>query len=195
MVAAEHVVQFYKSDEQALYANVARFIAEGFERDQAALVVATPEHRAAFFEALELHGVDCAAAIRQSRLVFHDATAMLGQFMVDGYPNAAFFASVVADAVREAPVRSAAAGVRVYGEMVGVLWERGEYPAAIRLEQLWNKLLEDFPCELFCGYPIDLLDEQLRGGMLDAIIGAHAHLVPATALAEARVSALRQAGK
>lgn len=176
--APDHVVQFYRSDEQALYANVARYIVEGFAGDEAAVVVATPEHAEAFFDAIEAEGVDGAAAVRESRLVLLDAESLLAKFMVNGYPNAAFFASVVGDAVREAPIRSAASGVRIYGEMVGVLWEQGEYPAAIRLEQLWNKLLGDFPCSLLCGYPVDPLDAHVDAGMLDAVLEAHTHMLP-----------------
>ena len=175
-----HFVQFYKPDDRALYANVARYIAEGFSRGDAALVVATRAHSDAFFEALEDAGVDCPAAVRESRLVFLDAEQVLARIMVAGYPNAAFFASVVGDAVREVPVRAATSGVRVFGEMVGVLWAAGEYPAAIRLEQLWNKLREDLPCSLFCGYPIDLFDTRFEVGTLDAVLCAHTHMLPTT---------------
>lgn len=190
-----HCVQFYKLDERALYANVASYIAEGFAADEAALVVATAEHSDAFFQALEDAGVDCAAAVRESRLVFLDAKHVLARIMVDGYPNAAYFASVVGDAVREMPVRAATGGVRVFGEMVGVLWEAGEYPAAIRLEQLWDKLREDLPCRLFCGYPIDLLDTRFEVGLLDAVLSAHTHMLPATndkALERAAMCALEE---
>jgi hypothetical protein len=45
--------------------------------------------------------------------------------------------------------------VRAFGEMVAILWSRGNPAATIHLELLWTKLLarERFP--LLCAYPRD----------------------------------------
>jgi hypothetical protein len=43
--------------------------------------------------------------------------------------------------------------VRVYGEMVALLWADGQVAAALELEDLWNELGRRLPFSLFCGYP------------------------------------------
>ena len=48
--------------------------------------------------------------------------------------------------------------VRAYGEMVDVLWQRGERDAAIRLEEYWNELGRLQTFSLFCAYRMDPLD-------------------------------------
>jgi len=50
--------------------------------------------------------------------------------------------------------------VRAYGEMVDVLWQRGERDAAIRLEEFWNDLARLQTFSLLCAYCIDHLDPQ-----------------------------------
>ncbi len=69
------------------------------------------------------------------------------------------------------------AGLRAYGEMVGVLWQTREYPAAIRLEQLWHRLLNEVDFRLYCVYPIDVFSDQIDLDLVDAILSAHTHLL------------------
>ena len=42
--------------------------------------------------------------------------------------------------------------VRIYGQMVDVLWKNGQQEAAIRLETLWNQLANTQAFSLLCGY-------------------------------------------
>jgi hypothetical protein len=71
------------------------------------------------------------------------------------------------------------AGLRAYGEMVGVLWKARQFAAAIRLEQLWNKLLEQSAFSLYCAYAIDIFGKDFQVDGLDDILCTHSHLVPA----------------
>jgi hypothetical protein len=172
-----HAVQFYDADESALIDNVGRYLAVGLVGGEHAIVVTTPEHQAAFIADLERAGVDATGIIDEGRLRFLDAEATLALLMVDGYPDIERFDEVVGRLVRR--VKShAPAGLRAYGEMVGILWDRGEYPAAIRLEQLWHRLLKTVDFQLFCAYPIDIFGDHFEIGLVDAVLCAHTHLVP-----------------
>ena len=42
--------------------------------------------------------------------------------------------------------------VRIFGQMVDVLWQQEEHDAAIRLEMLWNQLAQTKSYSLLCGY-------------------------------------------
>jgi hypothetical protein len=79
-------------------------------------------------------------------------------------------------------------GTRIYGEMVGILWGSGRHSAALRLEQLWNKLQRDVPFRLFCGYPIDVFADEFETGAVEAVVGAHSHLLPSTAAGKLETS-------
>jgi anti-sigma regulatory factor (Ser/Thr protein kinase) len=43
--------------------------------------------------------------------------------------------------------------VRVFGELVAVLWQRGDVAGAIELEQAWNELGRGVAFSLLCAYP------------------------------------------
>ena len=43
--------------------------------------------------------------------------------------------------------------VRVFGEMVSLLWDAGQTDAAIEVEAMWNELGGQYPFSLLCAYP------------------------------------------
>ena len=52
-----------------------------------------------------------------------------------------------------APAKSDVRRVRAFGEMVAVLWARGDQAATVRLEHLWHNLCQRHEFSLFCTYP------------------------------------------
>ncbi|HEV7179475.1 MAG TPA: MEDS domain-containing protein, partial [Candidatus Baltobacteraceae bacterium] len=95
---------------------------------------------------------------------------------IGGYPNPERFEATIGEAVRLARGRSSH-GLRAYGEMVAVLWNRGQYPAAVRLEQLWHQLMSVVPFTLFCAYQIDVFDASFSPAVMQALLCAHTHLL------------------
>jgi hypothetical protein len=63
--------------------------------------------------------------------------------------------------------------------MVGILWKARQFAAAIRLEQLWNKLLENSSFSLYCAYAIDVFGRDFEVAHLDGVLCTHTHLIPA----------------
>lgn len=174
----DHLVQLYEVDEGALVSNVSRFLVEGFRAGSNLVAIATSEHQQAIRSALSEAGVDALDAEQRERLVILDAHETLARFMVDGYPDWNRFDGTVGEVVRRAIAGADGRGLRAYGEMVGVLWKARQFPSAIRLEQLWNKLRRSKPFSLFCAYPIDVFDAEFEVGVLDALLCAHTHLLP-----------------
>jgi len=177
--AQGHFVQLYAADEAALATNVSRYLWEGYTRGDGLLVIAGAEHNAEFRRHLEAFGVDIDAAIRTGRLGLFDAQEMLSQFMVDGQPDWDRFQDAVGLAMLAVRSKDARAGLRAYGEMVGILWKARQFAAAIQLEQFWNKLLSRSSFSLFCAYAIDVFGEEFQVAALDGLLCAHTHLVPA----------------
>jgi DcmR-like sensory protein len=173
----EHFVQLYGQDDRLLTRNVARYLSVGLQRGDGLLVIATAEHRGTLVRRLTEERA-YSRAVLEGRLVFLDAEATLNRFMVDGEPDQARFESIIGDALRGVRARAVQSGIRAYGEMVGVLWTAGQYAAAVRLEELWNGLLQASDVSLFCSYPIDVLSPDFQHASVDALLCAHTHLVP-----------------
>jgi MEDS: MEthanogen/methylotroph, DcmR Sensory domain len=145
-----HVVQFY-TREWELAAGVGEYLAEALASGSVVVVVATPAHRLAFESYLAGVDADVAADRADGRYQAIDAAALLGRFAVAGQVDAASFEAEVGQVIRAAG--AAGRPVRLYGEMVALLWEAGQLNAALELEALWNDLARDIPFVLYCGYP------------------------------------------
>jgi hypothetical protein len=174
-----HFVQLYETDEDALTKNVGHYLWQGLRQGDGVLVIATPEHQDLFSRLLERLGADLAALCESKQLVCWDAQETLTRFMVDGQPDWERFASVIREALRLVRPMKGAEGSRAYGEMVGILWKARQFAAAIRLEQFWNKLLEQSSFSLYCAYAIDVFGREFDVANLDGVLRTHTHLVPA----------------
>jgi hypothetical protein len=177
--ARGHFVQVYEADEAALTKNVGRYLWEGLRRGDGVLVIATPEHQDLFSKHLDRLGADLADLLSSQQLIFWDAHQTLAQFMVAGQPDWQRFEKVIRAAMRQVRPTKMAEGLRAYGEMVGILWKTRQFQAAIRLEQLWNKLLEQSSFSLYCAYAIDVFGKEFDVANLDGVLCTHTHLVPA----------------
>lgn len=173
--AADHFVQLYRADEPALNANIAIYLAEGFQRGHAGVVFAAPARRTAVCSELSRLGSNPDDLVAEGRLVFVDAHAALERLMVDGRPEWQVFESGTGALVSR--LASTHGLVRAYGELVGVLWERRQYDAAAGLEDFWNKLLSSCKFSLFCGYPVDVFGPEFRAGHMEQLLCAHTDLI------------------
>lgn len=170
-----HLLQFYKSDEHALILNVSSYLYEGLQRGEGVLVIAIQKHREAFARELALLDVDVDAAMREKRIVFTDSREMLGRYLVNGEPEWTLFENSVTPALQG--VRTRDGRRRAYGDMVALLWESGHLPAAVRVEEFWNRLLSSGGFQLFCAYPLDVFDRQFGTPEAKMVLRAHTHLI------------------
>ena len=150
-LAAGHAVRFYRSDE-ALAQIVAEAVGRGLQAEQPGLIVATPDHTALIVRELQLRGVDLEQRRRSGHFVVRDAARTLNDFMVDGVPDSLLFGKVMNPLLEELCRNRPGQIIHVYGEMVDLLWKRGETRAAIQLEMLWNELANRHEFSLLCGY-------------------------------------------
>ncbi|HWT05752.1 MAG TPA: MEDS domain-containing protein [Xanthomonadales bacterium] len=174
---AGHLVQMYGKDPAPLVRSVGRYLADGLVAGEGAVVIATVPHRDAFLDELNALGADPAAAVAAGRLAVLDAHETMARFIVDGQPDRELFEATVRPVLSALRARCPA-GVRAYGEMVGVLWEAARFAAAIRLEEFWNAVLADGGLRLFCAYPIDVCGDGFTPADVDAVMSSHSHVVP-----------------
>ena len=177
----QHLVEFYESDA-SLAATVTSFLAPSFSDAGATMVVATPAHRAAFEQALTAAGVDVAAAAAGGRYVSIDAAELLATLMVDGAPDVARFASEVGGLLDR--MAQPGRGLRIYGEMVALLWEAGDATSALALEHLWNATASTYSFDLLCGYRIGTFDNEEEALAFRRVCDVHASRPEQVLLAE-----------
>jgi hypothetical protein len=172
----DHFVQVY-SDERFLYEAVAEYTGTGLRRGEGVIIIATASHRAAFMEQLEAGGVAARDAAQRGQLLVLDADETLARFTPGGMPDWQTFHALIGGVI--AKLRLEYPTVRAYGEMVDVLWQRGERDAAIRLEEFWNDLAKLQTFSLLCAYYMDNLDAAAYHGPLECVCKVHTHLIPA----------------
>ena len=174
----EHVVQLYGDDDQLLTRNVSRYLAEGLRRGDGLVVIATPEHtRGVVRQLVEGSSGAALAAVSDGRLVLLDAAETLERILLDGDVDEALFRSVVGEALATVRARAATGSARAFGEMVSLLWESGRHHDAARLEELWNCLLPDSGCSLYCAYRVDLFGHPGNAAALQPIVASHDHIL------------------
>jgi MEDS: MEthanogen/methylotroph, DcmR Sensory domain len=175
----DHAVQVY-DDLADLGATVAQFCGAGFRLRQPALLIAAADNRAEFVAELTGRGWDVEMLQDEGRLVLREAAETLDEFMDGGLPAPTRFEKVVGGMIDELAARFPGATIRAFGEMVDVLWQRGEKPGAIALEELWNELAATRRFALLCGYHLDVFDLEVQAEALPDIVRAHTH--PRTAV-------------
>lgn len=153
-----HAVHVHR-DRAFLLDSLAEYFRDALRRGEAGIVIARPAFR---------HEI----ALRMRGLQLLDAERTLARFMVGGMPHWSRFRRVIGGLIGKAA--QDAKGVRAYGEMVDVLWQRGEHDAAIRLEEYWNELAGLQTFSLLCAYHLDSLDDGLQ-----RICAVHTQLIPA----------------
>ena len=162
--ACAHAVHVY-GDPAELAVSVRAYLDAGFAHGHPAIVMARPELSG------RLDGPD-------GLLTVLDAEATLEHFMEDGRPSPERFETAVGGIVDDVASRFPGRTIRAFGEMVDVLWQRGEQEAALELEQLWNELARTRAFALLCAYKLDIFDLAVQQGALPAIADAHTHVRP-----------------
>jgi len=172
-----HLLQFYSADPGQLARNVGKYFADGFRLGRSAVLLATRDHEDAIFAELKADDRSPDDLQREGLLQVFDAEQMLPSIMIDDWPDPERFETNIAAAIRNAGARTAGAGVCAFGELVGVLWSKGQFPAAIRLEQLWNGFQARERFSLYCAYPVDLFGSDFEAGIINPLLCSHTHVV------------------
>jgi hypothetical protein len=146
----DHALVFYR-DEEELAEQVSEYLLPAIQDGGVAIVVATAGHRRSFEGYLAGMGVDVAAASARGFYLAPDASETMRGFMVADRPDPAGFWQAISPMLRQAA--KAGRPVRVFGEMVALLWDAGLIDAAIEVEAMWNELGAQYPFSLLCAYP------------------------------------------
>jgi len=180
---AGHDVHFYKTDAQ-LAATVVDFLAAGVRIGQPIIVIATDAHRRAFADGLRLAGLDMEQVFSGRVALWLDARETLAAFMTGPLPDAELFAATVGNVFEKLLHNQRYLLVRAYGEMVDLLWKDGNVEGAMRLEELWNQLAEQYQYSLLCSYSVDHFLQEAGAEGVRRVCSHHTHVLPFEAIPE-----------
>jgi len=161
-LGSSHVVQFYEHDGE-LADRVASYLRDVLDGRGAAIVIATAAHRQAIQARLSEASADLTAAAERGDYVALDAEGTMAALTTTGTTTGTTAGRIDRTAFEQViggvitPAGRGGRPVRVYGEMVALLWQDGLVDDAVRLEQLWNELGRKHSFSLLCSYPADTL--------------------------------------
>jgi hypothetical protein len=173
----EHVVQIYENDEGFLDL-LTGFVSGGINAGECAVVIATAAHLTALDKRLASLGYSVPSLISKTQYLPLDAEETLSKFMVNDWPDENLFNKVISEVIVKAKGNSRK--VRAFGEMVAILWAKGQVGATVRLEHLWNKFCENDAFSLFCAYPKSGFTEDAAESVMH-ICSAHTKMITGVA--------------
>jgi hypothetical protein len=152
----QHVVQFYESDEDLI------------DTLEAFLGTALLEQR------LHAAGIDLAKVRAADRYIPLDAEKLFELFMHGGRFDSEGFFEVARNALERC--RGSGRSVRVFGELVAVMWAHKHYATALRLEEAWQAQCKASKLSVLCSYPFAGISED-SARMIPDICAAHTEAV------------------
>ena len=173
-ITSKHIVQLFDSSD-TLANGVSAFLTDNFQPNDKQLVVARPKHWKSISDQLQLRGCSVQDATRSGRLTVCDAFRTLTRFMRNGQPVAELFQTAVGNLVAQL-TPSGGGTLWIYGEMVDILAEERNFPAARYLEELWNDLGLRQSFTLLCGYSSAHFADSSTAHMLSQICDRHTHV-------------------
>lgn len=169
----DHVVQIYEND-QTFIDLLAGFVGGGIRNGESVVVIATAAHLQALHENLKAQGFDPFYLSVKDQYIPLDAADTLSKFMVDGWPDENLFNHVVSETITKAKRYNRP--VRAFGEMVALLWAKGQSGATVQLENLWNKFCATDAFSLLCAYPKSGFTDDPKTSLLQ-ICNCHSKMV------------------
>ncbi|HET9525290.1 MAG TPA: MEDS domain-containing protein [Pyrinomonadaceae bacterium] len=173
----DHIVQLYQDDDFLNHA-VCRFAGAALANGEGIILVPTSNHWNAIRPRLEAEGIDVQAARERGQLTVVDADELLPRFMRNAMPDSSIFLGLAGHIIGQTRAAGRYPKVRWWGEMVNVLWERGDVAASMNLEDLFDQLARNHDIAIFCSFLMDNFDGEVHAHMLPRLGTNHSHLIP-----------------
>jgi hypothetical protein len=171
-----HSVQFYDHPKM-LVDRLCGLVGSALRRGDAALLLITAQHRVRLVKALADADIDVRDAAREGRFVMCDAAETLPLILAEGVPDRERFNATVGRLLfeMEGAAQRKSTKLFVFGELVALLWEKGNHAGALALEALWNEVMQEHRFHLHCAYPRwGFINDSGQG--ISAICEAHSHV-------------------
>jgi hypothetical protein len=173
----DHIVHLYQ-DQNFLNRVVCRFAAAALANGEGLILVPTLAHWEEFRPRLAAEGVDIKGAQQSGQLTVVDADELLPRFMGRALPDGPMFLGLAGEIIARTRAAGRFTNVRWWGEMVNVLWERGDVAASMNLEDLFDQVSRERNVAVFCSFLMDNFNGDVHAHMLPRLGDNHSHLIP-----------------
>jgi len=137
-------------------------------------VIGTSDHIEQLDSKLRSAGYDLFNLRLADQYITLDAAQTLYEFTINGVPDPFLFQLVVSNLLKRTKRRGQK--VRIFGELMALLWEQGNADGTLCLEQLWKKQLTNESFSRFCAYPKSGFAEGSESAIAE-ICKSHTHVV------------------
>ncbi len=174
-----HSVHFYE-DDFVFLDKLSEFAGAALGSGSACVVIASAPHRAGLTERLEHLAINLRFAAGCDQFIALDAEETLSRFMVYDRPDRELFLQTIEPILfrARAAVQRGNGSITAFGEMVAVLWDKGQFEAAIELENIWNEVVARHSLILRCAYPLRCFADQARYALFQRICMEHTETIP-----------------
>ena len=168
-----HIVYPY-TDEIHVAEAVCLFASSGLVKGEGVVLVMASHHCKPIRHRLEQEGFNLKQLEKSGQLICEDAENLLSTFVFDGTIDELVFKTKIGKLIERAKVSGGRGRqVRVFGEMVDLIWESNPRTTQ-RLEELWNDLIEAHSVPLLCAYSLTgTKPSQLPSGLM----ACHSHTI------------------
>lgn len=173
LAPTEHIVQVYENDDIFMHL-LESFVTEGLKSGDCVCIIATEAHLASLNFRLTAAGIAIETVTMEGLYIPLDAKKVLSEFIVNGWPNTRLFHQSISKIIKRA--KESDRRLRVFGEMVAVLWADGLKGATVHLENLWSRLCETEAFCLLCAYPKTGFTQDATSS-LESICCAHSKMI------------------
>ena len=174
--ARRHAVQFYEGEE-FLHRAVAEHLAGALAEGGQAVAIAARDRHESLLGALEARGIRTSSRISAGELCLLDAEELLSELTDSGGLSWQRLEALVAP-ILDRGRANASPGTRAYGEMVDILWARGQKDDALALEEMWNRLAGERDLSLLCAYAMGNFSTAGDAEGFQRVCRQHDHVLP-----------------
>jgi hypothetical protein len=173
-----HRVEFY--DPRCFPARrIADYFCSGLEAEESSFIIATPDHTHLVKDCLQVSGLDSDALERAGLLTCLDAPSTLAALRGNGPLNDHGIDSALGIPLAGATKLSRNGRVRVYGELVNLAANDGDYLTCVQIERHCNRLLAAHSFRFYHAYSIENFANESSAGTICEVCDLHDEIVPA----------------
>jgi MEDS: MEthanogen/methylotroph, DcmR Sensory domain len=166
-----HEVHFYGSEFPAR--SVARYLNAGMKANEAAIMVATPQHTELIHYSLIELGASPSELRREGMLRSVSTDDVMEKHRAG---EEDVIRKRIGVPMMECLKASPSGRIRVYGEFVNVLIAAGEAKLCFELERLSNELIKEHPMRIYCGYSTESFPERRFANDFETVCELHGEL-------------------
>jgi hypothetical protein len=150
---SSHIVYPY-TDEEHIAKAVGLFAGSGLRKGEAVILVMAKNHFGPVLRGLATDGFNVANLEATGQLVCCEAESLLSRIMFGSVLDELKFETTIGDLIQKAKRSDVNRPVRVFGEMVSLIW-RAHPDATQRMEELWNHVVSSHGVPLLCAYSLN----------------------------------------